>query len=383
MPRLFRLSLVLAAAALLFLPSHLNQSPSTALAQTACWPSATPLGALPPARPIWCEPTRATGPATVTQGPNSWLDEFNHGLSTADLGAGYQVFERGSLNRTAHFRHNDHWMVDVNGVDQDGPGPWNVGGATMRPDRTFRFQNGKLVVEADVAAGVAEYGGEVWPELVVTTAPQPTSHRKDGIYNYDEFAGHWTLGCRLQPNRQPICAMFDNSNRGPGETGGDPQGRTGRVFEVSHFQTGSSAWGSGASLKWGGDSSIARQDGQGRLGTAWRVCQGSDPDLNCRDRFRWEIDRDHLTVYVNGVKYMEHAGFPAAQQLPDALVNGNVHVYFGSWIFKPGAETVRFHWDRLAVNPATGPSAAPGFGQSGPGGGHPPGHGMPTSPPTT
>jgi hypothetical protein len=275
------------------------------------------------------------------QGGNSWLDEFNHGLSTASLGAGYRAFEvqGGSINQSQHFRHADHWMVDVNGVDQDGSGPWNFGGATVRPDRSFRFQDGKLVVEADVAAGLAEYGGNAWPELVVTTAATPTAApSRDNTYSYDFFANDWTLGCRLQPERGPICALFDNTGRGAGAGG--------RVFEISAFQH------EDAQSVYGGGPFTPETD------AAWRVCQDDDPDLDCRDRFRLELTRDTLTLFVNGVKYMEHQGLPAGKQLPDALVNGPVYVYFGSWIYKPDTETVRFHWDRLAVNPATGPSAA-------------------------
>lgn len=309
-----------------------------------------PMGALAPARPIWCEDHVNTGPSTFVQGANSWSDDWEADLNHASLGEGYRVFEAGSVVRTQHFRHGfglaagEHWMVDVSGLDAvgvEGPDDWDLGGATMRPDRSFRFENGTLVVEAVVAAGVAEYGGVAWPELVVTTAPEPTGHRADGIYNYDEYAGHYTLGMRLQPNREPIAAFFDNSQRGPGQGG--------RVFEISHFQNGASSWGEGAQLKWGGHPSI------GDLGAAWRVCQGDDPDLFCRDHFRWEIEQDRFTVSVNGVKYMEHAGFPAAQQLPDAFVNGEVYVYFGSWVFKPG-RVVRVHWDALRINPeSSGP----------------------------
>ena len=40
---------------------------------------------------------------------------------------------------------------------------------------------------------------------------------------------------------------------------------------------------------------------------AVRTCRGDDPDINCRDRFRWELTQDKITLYANGKKLMEHA----------------------------------------------------------------------------
>jgi hypothetical protein len=303
--------------------------------------SQVPLGALPgqPA-PIWCLDPPESGATTFTQGSNSWLDEFNHHLSTASLGNGYQGFrvDGASIHRFQYWRHADHWMDDVNGIDADGPGPWNFGGALMRPDRSFRFQNGKLIVEADSAAGIEEYGGNAWPELIVSTAPAPTGNTVDGLYGYGVFGGQWTVGCRLQSSRDPICAMYDNTGRGAAEGG--------RIFEISSHQHE--------------DSDVFGGGPFGDLDQAWRVCRGTDPDTNCRDRFRWELTKDTLTMYVNGVKYMEHRGLPPSKQLPDAMLNGDVYVYFADWIFKPDNAVVRFHWDRLAVNPSTPPGPAPG-----------------------
>lgn len=324
------------------------------------WPSGLPVGALPPATPAWCGPL-AQGDPTFVEGPNAWLDEFDHGLEHAALGDGYRVFEREgpSINKALHFRHNDHWMVDVNGVDQDGGAPWNFGGALMRPDRAFRFQSGTLVVEVDVAAGIAEYGGAAWPEIVVTTAPAPSGIVDDG-YAYGVFKGHWTVGCRLQSSRQPICALYDDTGRGAGSGG--------RTFEISSFQhEGAQAFGGGP---FGTE-----------LEQAWRVCRGTDPDTECRDRFRWELSRDTLVLYVNGVKYMEHRGLPQTKQLPDALLTGDVYVYLASWIYKPDAEVMRFHWDRLAINPDSGALTPRAATQPRPSASHPAHGGAPVEPP--
>lgn len=296
------------------------------------WADKTPSGALPPALPVWCAPL-ASGATTLVNGANAWVDDFNHNLSNADMGDGYLVFENqgASVYKTEHFRHNDHWMVDVSGVDADGPAPWNFGGALVRPDRSFRFEDGKLVVEADVAAGIVEYGGSAWPEIVVSSAPAPTGI-VDETYAYGMFKENWTVGCRLQSSRQPICAMYDDTGR--------PSGNGGRRFEISFFQH------EGAAQVLGGGPFSPEAD------KAWRVCQQTDPDLNCRDQFRLELSRDAVTLFVNGTKYMEHRGLPADKQLPDALLKGDVYVYFASWIHKPEAPVTRFHWDRLAVNPS-------------------------------
>jgi hypothetical protein len=302
---------------------------------TGCPPAGVPIGALPAQDPpVFCTIVNR-GATTFVEHPNGWSDGFGHGLQHAELGAGYRVFDNlASVHETIHWRHNNHWMVDVRGFD-DTPddGPYNVGGTMMRPDRSFRFENGMLVVEAQVAAGIAAYGGAAWPELVVTTAPAPTFGRTDDLYSYDEFAGHDTLGCRLQSERAPICALFDNSVRGAGEGG--------RTWEISYFQSADAA------NVYGG----APFDD---LGSAWRVCAGSDPDANCRDTFRWEITRDRLTIYVNGVKYMEHSGFPAQHQLPERFLNSDVYVYFSSWINKP-SDAVRFHWGAITINPHAAP----------------------------
>ena len=111
----------------------------------------TPIGALPPAMPMLCD-TLATGVAsTFVNGANSWVDDFEHGASMADLGPGYVRFEKSSL-QTGRVRPRS-------GTTTTGwstcwrPAARSVA-ADMLPDRSFRFQDGKLVVETDVAAGI-------------------------------------------------------------------------------------------------------------------------------------------------------------------------------------------------------------------------------------
>jgi hypothetical protein len=316
---------------------HAHALPPVAHAQVSD-PSCTtvPMGALPgqPA-PVWCYDPMETGPSTFRRGANTWEDGFDHRLNLADLGPGYRTFDVGSIGRTRHWRHADHWMVDIEGNAPGGPPPWDFGASMMRPDQTFRFINGMLVIEADVAAGVEEYQGVAWPELVVTTAAAPTQIRPNGTYVYEAFPNHWTVGCRLQADGAPTCALLDNT------AGGDS---TARVWEISHFQCGNTQ-GPFCTGKFGGHPSS--------VPNVHRFCRGTDPDVACRDRFRWEITKDRLTIFVNGVKYMEHSGFDPRIQIPDALLNADVYVYFGGFLFKTGRPVTRFHWDRIAINPAS------------------------------
>ncbi|MBK9308186.1 MAG: hypothetical protein IPM58_14165 [Nitrospira sp.] len=304
--------------------------PLASWAQDArCTSRGTPIGALPPAVPIWCLPEGATGSATFHQGGNAWTDDFQHGLSNAPMGNGYREFQLGATTRFAHFRHNDHWMQDV-AADRKG-------GTVLRPERAFQFDNDKLIIETDFAAGVQSYGNGIWGEIVITTAQNPTGERADALYAYDHFPGHYTLGCRLQTDRIIVCSLFDNSARGINQGG--------RIWEMSFFQKvgqvseGGGPWGEGA--------------------TKFRVCNGSDPDVNCRDRFRLELTPTSLELYVNGYRYFAQTGLPA---LPSALTNRPIYTYFAGVVAGtlPGDQTVRFHWDRIAVGTiSTTPPPAP------------------------
>jgi hypothetical protein len=204
------------------------------------------------------------------------------------------------------------------------------GGTTMRPQRTFRFVGGRLAVEATVAAGIAEYGADIWPEITVTTAARPTEPRRDALYAYDAFSGHYTLGCRLHADRYVICALFDDS---PAEAG-----NAARLWEMSFFQhVGTHVEGGGP---WGGGE------------TAWRVCENTDPDMNCRDHFRLELTQTSLVLHVNGFRYFAQEGIPP---LPAPLLQGRLYAYFSGVVQAARPGVARFHWDRVAVNP---PAAA-------------------------
>jgi len=288
-------------------------------------------------------------PSTFSNGSNSWVDDFQHHASMTDMGTGYKRFEVSSLaagSRTATFRHADHWMVDVYAPNG------GVGGSMMRPDRSFKFENGKLIVETDVAADIVEYEGFAWPEVTVSLAsapdgfnygPTPAKSTGDDLYAYGRFGGYDTVGIRLTGAR-PIMAYYDSTERGFA---------CGRVWELSWFQDGTGQCDPDQNATiWGG--------GEWAAPGAVRTCSGNDPDINCRDRFRWVLTRDVITLYANGRKLMEHTAVSGKHLIPDSILNGDVYVYFSDSVYQPpSGKTVRFHWDRVAVNVSGAPTASP------------------------
>ena len=307
-----------------------------------CRPADPPRGAVPPALPAWCS-TLTAGVSTAEDGPDRWIDGFRNGLQMGAFPAGYQVFEAARpsvIFRTKHFVHNEHWMVDVAGRG-DPPAEYegdprdletgtHYGGGMVRPDRAFRFRGGRLVVEFDVAAGMLAYH-DGWPELVVTTATAPTGRETDPLHAIGVFGGAPSVGCRLYTDRTANCSAYDGTGRGIADGG--------RVFELSAQDSG------GAARTFGGAPKTAA------LAAAWRLCAPEDPDSKCRDRFRIEIEADAIRIYANDVLYMEHQGLPAGHQVPEALLTGDVYVYFASWVYLGEAATLRFHWGRIAINP--------------------------------
>ena len=301
-----------------------------------------PLGALPPALPAWCD-TLTTAIDTAVRTPNSWSDAFQSGAVHARLAKSYLVFEDPrpatshaltSIYRTQHLAHNGHWMVDIAGHGAPAgiyegsaadffSGP-NNGGALMRPDAPFRFVDGHLIVEFEVSAGMTVYGDRVWPEIVVTTAPTPAPHETNGWYAAGLFAGFSTVGCSFPSDRLSECRVYDADKI------------------TASLNAGSSA---GATETFGGAPSGEAQR------AAWHVCGSTDPDASCRDHFKVDLSRDAITIWVNGVKYMEHRGLPAPSQLPADLLTNDVYVYFASWAYLVEPTVARVHWGRIAINP--------------------------------
>jgi hypothetical protein len=310
----------------------------------------TPLGAIAPAVPEWCALPQTPPRPTFDSRGNSWSDDWQHGSSHGALGNmsdGYAAGAAGEQCGVLHFRHNNHWMVDIAG---DGGQHDTECGAWLRPDRTFQLQDGRLVVEMEVASPIAgtrsvDSLGDSWPELVISTASRTTRasdnswaspFRRNGSYLYEAFPRAWTFGCRMQQSRRPICALY---NDGEGTAGGAD-----RQWEINQN-------GTDVRFESGGDPAVAG------IASSWKSCTSvDDPDTVCRNVFRFEFYKDGagtwvLDIYSNGTLYYR-AG------LPDNLLDnvlaapGGFYVYFGEMAYRLGpGEVVRFHWDRIAVNP--------------------------------
>ncbi len=291
----------------------------------SCWSDTIPLtSTAAQSRSIFCI-LQGEGKDTAAAAGNTWVDDFNHGLLEAPFPtSSYQVYDNlGGIEQSKHWLHNDHWMVDIapNAVDDQYPGG-NVGGAMIRPNQSFTFQNGMLSVENVVSAGHEDYTGNNWHEVILTTADAPHTDYFKGLYGDEQFTGHWSLGMRMQADRLPIVALF----RPDGE----------REWEASFWQmAGTENFGGGP---WG------------ELENVWRVCPADAQDMGCRDDFRWEVTANSVTLYVNGHKYWSQTGLA----MPAELVTGNNYVYMASMTWREPAKTVRFHWDNLRINKPMG-----------------------------
>ena len=339
-----------------------------------------PTGGLEPEYSIWCY-TQPSGVTTRVSVGNSWSDTFDQpGTGNAveqltDRGpANYRVFMFESPGRLKNgtFVNTDHWMVDM--VDTSAFNLSN--GVFVSPDKAFTFENGTLVFETDAAAGSDAMGGaNTFYEMDVTPADHLSDFSVDTLYGYGSFGGlAAALGCRLERNDDGghfVCAMYDDSNR---VTGGqcpadgrvckDNGGRPGRVWETQGVGIPRTA----ASVQ-GGYPGWAIPGTSLHLSDVWRQCMTNEHDLHCRDRFRMELTKDSIHLFVNGYPAMLIDGLYAVNpatgadnRIPDSwFTSTGVRVYDTSW-FNGGQHTpVRFHWNGIFVNP-TGPrTASPSF----------------------
>lgn len=361
-----RRALRLLLAAAFVLAPMAGATPASAAGCAAPVGTANLPGDPEPSVPIWCVASLGAAPQTgAPDGFGGWVDSFASGVSgsaPAHLSNenGYTTQESispGGTSRSQHFEANGYFAVDLAKT-----GTFN--GSDLSPNQSVRFQGGKLVLEADVAASVQGFsdsnGGDVaWPEMVWSTTqrlnPDATN---DALYSYGYYRGFTAAGCRLQAHRSLTCAveadhvLASTTNDQPPCFSSPPS----RVMELSGFQTCGSTH-SGFAVDFGAPSA------------AWRVCPAGTVDP-CLDRFRLEWSKTGLKAWVNGIPFAEDSGWPAGSQLPDAIVNGSVPIWahFADWGDFSDGNVYRFHWQRIAVNPhdaagsPLGPSASPTFG---------------------
>jgi hypothetical protein len=356
---------------------------------------------------IWCYTQPASITPTRVAGANDWVDTFDNDAPTIvhfdDHAMGYRVFDalhgpQGSFG-VGKFVNMDHWMIDL--VDSS---QYRLsGGVLVSPDKQFSFENGTLVVEVDAVAGSDGMGGaDAFYEIDVSPAAAPTGVIVDPLYGYGNFGMVGAVGCRLerqQDGPHVVCAMYDNSGRDAGGTSvvGQPNGRPGRLWETQGVGTAATA-----PVVEGGYPGWAIPGTNLHVRDVWRECADNELDIRCRDRFRMEITRTSIRLFVNSYLVMRIEGLYAVNpstgsdnRIPDSWFNSGVRPYFTSWINAGMHTPARWHWDRIAVNPhnAQGgfaaPSAAPSFCLGDPNntcasiGGAPAPSTPPTTPPVT
>ena len=323
--------------------------------------------AIEPVAPIWCYTQPDAVAPTHSRAANAWVDTFdNAGPAIQRFGDGsydYRVFERNSDGRIeiGGFVNVDHWMFDMADTS-----PYRLsGGVMITPNRGFNFDNGRIVIEADAAAGSDAMGGaDAFYEMDLTPAGVP-GVTVDPLYGYGQFGGVGAVGCRLeraQDGPHTVCAMYDASMRDAGGTDvlGGARGRPGRVWETQGVGTARTA-----AVVEGGYPDWSIPGTSLRVRDVWRTCADNQFDLLCRDRFRMEVGQDSIHLFVNGYLVMRIEGLypvnPATGADNRIPFSAGLHPFFTSWINNGVHHPTRWHWDRVAINPLEGPSAGPSF----------------------
>lgn len=335
--------------------------------ETDARPLGTDSDQVPTPRPMLCD---VLGPAidTHVEGANSWVDDFNHGASMSELPESYVDGTVNTSGVSRHFIHSNHWMTDTRS-DSGRYGTKLT--AWMRPARRFTPKpDGSVVIEFEVAVPIAGTRGvtgisDSWPEFAITRAPSPSGQQswgspwvRNGLYFYEAFPAthpdgnqYDTFGCRMQQSRRPICAYM--------RPGSDGAGSPDREWEVNQ---------NGTDVVPGSEYGGAPFN---ELANVWATCAATDdPDTVCRNTFRITItpatvngvstDRLRIDVKKPGGQFVRYYEVMPRNDRDGSLGQisriidhpGGFYVYFAGVAQMIENDVVlRFHWDRLAVNP--------------------------------
>jgi hypothetical protein len=162
--------------------------------------------------------------------------------------------------------------------------------------------------------------------------------------------------------------MYDDTGRDAGGTCVAPGGcqlvGPGRVWETQGVGTGYTA----ARVE-GGVPDYLIPGTNLRMADVWRTCGANEHDLHCRDRFRMELTRDSLHLFVNGYLVYRIDGLYAVNphngadnRIPESWISKGVRPYFTSWVNNGQHDPIRWHWNDVEVNSPT-PGASISFCQ--------------------
>lgn len=219
------------------------------------------------------------------------------------------------------------WVAEVAPrPNLDGPVPEPPdgagGGALLRSRDPVRFDDGELVIETELVVGLDEYRGDdqhAWYELVLTTAGAPTWARTDGLFAKDQFAGEFTLGCRIGMSGNTTCSLMNDSTRG--ESNG------GEIWQTSFVDD------AGDEPSVGGFERPAED-------LVFTTCGSADAATACADAIAIEFTATTVTIRLNGEVYFEQRGLP---QLPAELVASDLYLYTAVMTSRSPAKLLRFH----------------------------------------
>lgn len=253
---------------------------------------------------IWCYEQLSKEITTYKETANSFIDTFKTGIAFTNCCGGYSIFQNNqSDSKAVYWRQNNNWYVDTQGKS-----------TLIRPNKSFTFENGKLIVETTMSSSMPGYTEKNLSEIVITSA-ETTTNTNQNTYAINAFPAYWTVGCRIVGSSQRIvCSLLNDKKNG-----------NTILYEktVPPSVTGKAAW---------------------------KQCKTNESFSNCENTYRFELSRTSLVIFVNDIRYGQLTNL---SPLPEALLKGKVYVYFATTNLTNSEKTYRYHWGSIAINPVS------------------------------